>query len=149
VRGAPPRARPAAATPAGVRRGDADPLPGAGPPAAGLRGPRLPRRQPPRDGAGRGRGAVAAVPRRAGRRRPRPRRRGGAFLAKGGGLMATLPLHGTWTGARVLITGGLGFIGSNLAIRLVRAGACVTLVDAMIPEYGGNLFNIAPVGERV
>jgi UDP-glucose 4-epimerase len=52
-------------------------------------------------------------------------------------------------GARTLITGGLGFIGSNLAIRLVAAGARVTLVDAMIPEYGGNLFNIAPVRDRV
>ena len=52
-------------------------------------------------------------------------------------------------GANVLITGGLGFIGSNLAIRLVEAGARVTLADAMIPEYGGNLFNIAPVRHRV
>ena len=51
--------------------------------------------------------------------------------------------------ARVLITGGLGFIGSNLAIRLVEAGARVTLVDAMIPEYGANLFNVAPVRDRV
>src|SRR5947209_7651917 len=54
-----------------------------------------------------------------------------------------------WIGERVLITGGLGFIGSNLAIRLVEAGALVTLVDAMIPEYGGNLFNITPVADRV
>lgn len=52
-------------------------------------------------------------------------------------------------GARVLITGGLGFIGSNLAIRLVEQGAEVTIVDAMIPEYGGNLFNIEPVRDRV
>ncbi len=52
-------------------------------------------------------------------------------------------------GAQVLITGGLGFIGSNLAIRLVEQGAQVTLVDAMIPEYGGNLFNIEPVADRV
>jgi UDP-glucose 4-epimerase len=52
-------------------------------------------------------------------------------------------------GARVLITGGLGFIGSNLAIRLVKQGAHVTLVDAMIPEYGGNLFNIEPVRDQV
>jgi UDP-glucose 4-epimerase len=52
-------------------------------------------------------------------------------------------------GARVLITGGLGFIGSNLAIRLVNQGAHVTLVDAMIPEYGGNLFNIEPIRDRV
>ena len=44
--------------------------------------------------------------------------------------------------ARVLITGGLGFIGSNLARRLVEAGARVTLVDSLIPEYGGNLFNV-------
>lgn len=54
-----------------------------------------------------------------------------------------------WQGRRVLITGGLGFIGSTLAIRLARAGAGVTLVDAMIPEYGGNLFNIEPVRDRV
>jgi UDP-glucose 4-epimerase len=55
----------------------------------------------------------------------------------------------TWTGQRVLITGGLGFIGSTLAIRLAQAGARVTIVDAMIPEYGGNLFNIEPVRDRV
>ena len=50
---------------------------------------------------------------------------------------------------RVLITGGLGFIGSNLAIRLAGRGAQVTVLDAMIPEYGGNLFNIEPIKERV
>ncbi|HZQ05285.1 MAG TPA: NAD-dependent epimerase/dehydratase family protein, partial [Anaerolineae bacterium] len=49
----------------------------------------------------------------------------------------------------ILITGGLGFIGSNLAIRLVELGADVTLVDSLIPEYGGNLFNIEPVRTRV
>lgn len=43
---------------------------------------------------------------------------------------------------RVLITGGLGFIGSNLAHRLAREGAFITIVDSLIPEYGGNLFNI-------
>jgi UDP-glucose 4-epimerase len=53
------------------------------------------------------------------------------------------------SGARALITGGLGFIGSNLAGRLVELGADVTLVDAMIPEYGGNLFNIAAIRDRV
>ena len=52
-------------------------------------------------------------------------------------------------GTRVLITGGLGFIGSNLAIRLVREGAEVTVVDSMIPEYGGHLWNIEPVRDRV
>jgi UDP-glucose 4-epimerase len=49
----------------------------------------------------------------------------------------------------VLITGGLGFIGSTLAIRLVELGAQVTIVDAMLPLYGGNLFNISPVKDRV
>lgn len=43
---------------------------------------------------------------------------------------------------KVLITGGLGFIGSNLARALVAQGAEITLVDSLIPEYGGNLFNI-------
>lgn len=46
---------------------------------------------------------------------------------------------------RVLITGGMGFIGSNLAIVLVKAGAEVTIVDSMIPEYGGNQWNIEPI----
>jgi UDP-glucose 4-epimerase len=50
---------------------------------------------------------------------------------------------------QVLITGGLGFIGSNLAHRLVELGAQVTLVDSLIPEYGGNLFNIAGIEARV
>jgi UDP-glucose 4-epimerase len=43
---------------------------------------------------------------------------------------------------KILITGGLGFIGSNLAHRLVSLGAQVLIVDSLIPEYGGNLFNI-------
>jgi UDP-glucose 4-epimerase len=50
---------------------------------------------------------------------------------------------------RVLITGGLGFIGSNLARKLVDFGSSVTLVDSLVPEYGGNLFNIAGLEERV
>ncbi|MFH1369588.1 MAG: NAD-dependent epimerase/dehydratase family protein [Elusimicrobiota bacterium] len=49
----------------------------------------------------------------------------------------------------VLITGGLGFIGSNLAIELVRLGAKVTIIDSLIPQYGGNLFNIQPVKNAV
>jgi UDP-glucose 4-epimerase len=48
-----------------------------------------------------------------------------------------------------LITGGLGFIGSTLARRLVDLGAKVTLVDSLIPEYGGNLFNIQGIENRV
>ena len=50
---------------------------------------------------------------------------------------------------KVLITGGLGFIGSNLARRLTALGADVTIVDSMIPGYGGNLFNIAGIRDRV
>ena len=49
----------------------------------------------------------------------------------------------------VMITGGLGFIGSNLARRLVDLGANVTLVDSLIPEYGGNLTNISGIEEKV
>ncbi len=49
----------------------------------------------------------------------------------------------------MLITGGLGFIGSNLARTLVSLGADVTLVDSLIPEYGGNLFNIADIQSNV
>lgn len=50
---------------------------------------------------------------------------------------------------KVLITGGLGFIGSNLAIKLVETGADVSIVDSMIPSYGGNLFNIKPIEDKV
>jgi UDP-glucose 4-epimerase len=50
---------------------------------------------------------------------------------------------------RVLITGGLGFIGSNLAVDLVQYGAHVTIVDSMIPEYGGNLFNVHDIAHRI
>lgn len=50
---------------------------------------------------------------------------------------------------QVIITGGLGFIGSNLAHRLLDLGARVTLVDSLIPEYGGNLFNISDIRDRV
>lgn len=60
-----------------------------------------------------------------------------------------LPSQSPFTNARVLITGGLGFIGSNLAIRLVEQGAKVTLVDAMIPDFGGNLFNIEQIRDKV
>ena len=53
-----------------------------------------------------------------------------------------------WPGRRVLITGGLGFIGSNLAHRLAGLGADLVLVDSLIPEYGGNLFNVDGLGDR-
>ena len=48
-----------------------------------------------------------------------------------------------------MITGGLGFIGSNLARRLVDLEADILLVDSLIPDYGGNLFNIAGIEHRV
>ena len=57
--------------------------------------------------------------------------------------------NATFAGANVLITGGLGFIGSTLAHRLVALGAHVTLVDSLIPIYGGNLRNIAGIEGRV
>ena len=49
----------------------------------------------------------------------------------------------------VLITGGLGFIGSNLAKRLLKLGAKITVVDSLIPEYGGNLFNISDIKDKI
>ena len=55
----------------------------------------------------------------------------------------------SYAGKRVLITGGLGFIGSNLARRLVEEGAEVMLVDSLIPEYGGNRANIAGIEDAV
>ncbi len=54
-----------------------------------------------------------------------------------------------YRGRRVLVTGGLGFIGSNLARQLVDLGADVLLVDSIIPDYGGNRFNIAGIEDRV
>jgi len=49
----------------------------------------------------------------------------------------------------ILITGGLGFIGSNLAIRLNSLGSNLTIIDSMIPEYGGNFFNIEEIKDKV
>ncbi|HKB12093.1 MAG TPA: NAD-dependent epimerase/dehydratase family protein [Vicinamibacterales bacterium] len=54
-----------------------------------------------------------------------------------------------YRGRRVMITGGLGFIGSNIARQLVDLGADVLLVDSLIPDYGGNLFNIDGIADRL
>ena len=54
-----------------------------------------------------------------------------------------------YRGRRVLITGGMGFIGSNLARQLVDLGADVLIVDSLIPDYGGNFFNINGIEDRV
>jgi UDP-glucose 4-epimerase len=58
-------------------------------------------------------------------------------------------LDEAYRGRRVLITGGLGFIGSNLARRLVELGSEVVLVDSLIPQYGGNRANIRGIEDRL
>jgi len=52
-------------------------------------------------------------------------------------------------GKKVLVTGGLGFVGSNLSIRLAEMGVDVLIVDNMLPRQGGNIFNIEPVKNKV
>ena len=59
------------------------------------------------------------------------------------------PYREFYRGRPVLITGGLGFIGSNLAHHLVTLGARVLIVDSLIPACGGNLFNIHGIENRV
>ena len=51
-------------------------------------------------------------------------------------------------GKLVLITGGLGFIGSALAHELVKLGAIVTILDSLIPEFGGNMHNIKGISSK-
>jgi len=58
-------------------------------------------------------------------------------------------LAASYNGSKVLIAGGLGMIGSNLARRLVGLGAHVTILDAMLSPYGGNYFNVSDVRERL
>jgi UDP-glucose 4-epimerase len=63
--------------------------------------------------------------------------------------VSAFPMISQFNGSKVLITGGIGFIGSTLAERLLGLGAEVTLVDSLIPNYGGNLFNIEGFRDRV
>ncbi|MCX5804986.1 MAG: GDP-mannose 4,6-dehydratase [Proteobacteria bacterium] len=58
-------------------------------------------------------------------------------------------MHDALKDKEVLVTGGLGFIGSNLSIELVKAGAHVTIVDNMLPRQGSNLFNIKDIEDKV
>jgi UDP-glucose 4-epimerase len=55
----------------------------------------------------------------------------------------------SYQSSKAMITGGLGFIGSHLAKRLVELGADVTLVDSLIPEYGGNPYNVREIADDV
>lgn len=54
-----------------------------------------------------------------------------------------------YAGRRVLVTGGLGFIGSTVARRLVDLGAGVTIVDSLLRDAGGNRYNVADVADRI
>jgi UDP-glucose 4-epimerase len=58
-------------------------------------------------------------------------------------------MSGSFEGRRTLVTGGLGFIGSHLSAALLERGAAVTIVDSLIPEYGGNPFNVRDIADRV
>src|ERR1700674_348143 len=94
--------------------------------------------------AGRRRSA-SARDRAAGRHDPRHRRSNLARLS----AAVTVDYREFYRGRRVLITGGLGFIGSNLARLLVDLEADVLIVDALLPDSGGSLFNIAGIESRL
>jgi UDP-glucose 4-epimerase len=63
--------------------------------------------------------------------------------------MSCLAMKEYYQGKKVLITGGLGMIGSSIAMRLVSAGAEVTIVDACLPPFGANEFNIRAIRDQV
>lgn len=66
-----------------------------------------------------------------------------------GYMAASTNLRRVFAGKRVLVTGGLGFIGSNLVRTLVGYGALVSVVDSLVPEYGGNRRNLAGIATKV
>src|SRR5436190_24246835 len=70
-----------------------------------------------------------------------------AFSEGGVGYGRPTPMD--WKGRKVLVTGGLGFIGSNPAIRLVAEGASVKICDAEIPGYGANRANIGEIASEI
>ena len=58
-------------------------------------------------------------------------------------------LDESYRNKKVLITGGGGFIGSNLAIKLVKLGAEVSIMDSKLKPYGFNLFNLSPILDQI
>jgi UDP-glucose 4-epimerase len=64
-------------------------------------------------------------------------------------MTSSVDFSSMFSGRQVLVTGGLGFIGSNLVRALVALGAEVTVVDSLIPEYGGHLRNLAGLENKV
>ncbi|HEY4397262.1 MAG TPA: NAD-dependent epimerase/dehydratase family protein [Acidimicrobiia bacterium] len=58
-------------------------------------------------------------------------------------------LLASFAGRRCLVTGGLGFIGSNLALVLSAGGAEVTVVDALVPTHGGDRANLDGAAGRI
>lgn len=78
-----------------------------------------------------------------------PDRLTGSFGPRAGNEAIPTAAITSWRDRCVLITGGLGFIGSTLAIRLCDLGARVTVIDSLIPEYGGNLHNLSGYEQAV
>jgi UDP-glucose 4-epimerase len=64
-------------------------------------------------------------------------------------MNSTSDVEHKYNGKRVLITGGLGMIGSTIARKIVKAGAKVTIVDACIEPYGANFFNVHDIRDAL